>query len=97
VQHAHQKGIIHRDIKPSNIIVSSHDGTPVVKVIDFGVAKAIGQQLTDKSVYTNFSQFIGTHGLGTAANQSEAAMPVDPRRIGLDRDERAGERPQRPL
>ena len=45
VQHAHQKGIIHRDIKPSNMLVTAHDGTPVPKVIDFGVAKAIGQQL----------------------------------------------------
>src|SRR5262245_2383450 len=52
VQHAHQKGVIHRDLKPSNILVSSHDGTPVVKVIDFGVAKAVGQQLTEKTVYT---------------------------------------------
>src|SRR5262249_6677343 len=52
VQHAHQKGIIHRDIKPSNVLVMSHDGTPVVKVIDFGVAKAIGQELTDKTIYT---------------------------------------------
>jgi eukaryotic-like serine/threonine-protein kinase len=50
VQHAHQKGIIHRDLKPSNVLVMSHDGTPVVKVIDFGVAKAIGQQLTDKTI-----------------------------------------------
>jgi serine/threonine protein kinase len=60
VQHAHQKGIIHRDIKPSNVMIASHDGAPVVKVIDFGVAKAIGQQLTDKTVYTHFAQFIGT-------------------------------------
>src|SRR5262249_615276 len=60
VQHAHQKGIIHRDIKPSNVLVTSHDGTPVVKVIDFGIAKAIGQQLTDKTVYTRFAQLIGT-------------------------------------
>jgi serine/threonine protein kinase len=60
VQHAHQKGIIHRDLKPSNVLVTSHDGTPVVKVIDFGVAKAIGQQLTDKTVYTQFTQLIGT-------------------------------------
>jgi serine/threonine protein kinase len=52
VQHAHQKGIIHRDIKPSNVLVVSHDGTPVVKVIDFGVAKATGQKLTDKTMYT---------------------------------------------
>ena len=60
VQHAHQKGIIHRDIKPSNVLVTRHDGTPVVKVIDFGVAKALGQQLTDKTVFTNFAQMIGT-------------------------------------
>jgi len=60
VQHAHQKGVIHRDLKPSNILVSPHDGVPIVKVIDFGVAKALGQQLTDKTIYTQFSQMIGT-------------------------------------
>jgi serine/threonine protein kinase/Flp pilus assembly protein TadD len=60
VQHAHQKGIIHRDVKPSNVLVSSHDGTPEVKVIDFGVAKAVGRQLSDKTVYTGFAQMIGT-------------------------------------
>ncbi len=60
VQHAHTKGIIHRDLKPSNILVAPHDGVPVVKVIDFGVAKAIGQQLTDKTIYTRFTQMIGT-------------------------------------
>ncbi len=60
VQHAHQKGIIHRDIKPSNVIVSSHDGTPVVKVIDFGIAKAMNGQLTDKTLFTGFAQMIGT-------------------------------------
>jgi tetratricopeptide (TPR) repeat protein/serine/threonine protein kinase len=60
VQHAHTKGIIHRDLKPSNILVTLHDGAPVVKVIDFGVAKAVGQQLTDKTVYTHFLQMIGT-------------------------------------
>ena len=60
VQHAHGKGIIHRDLKPSNILVAPHDGVPVVKVIDFGVAKAIGQQLTDKTVYTRFAQMLGT-------------------------------------
>src|SRR5262249_54800248 len=52
IQHAHQKGIIHRDIKPSNVLVTSHDGKPVAKVIDFGVAKAIHQQLTDRTIYT---------------------------------------------
>jgi tetratricopeptide (TPR) repeat protein/tRNA A-37 threonylcarbamoyl transferase component Bud32 len=60
VQHAHQKGIIHRDLKPSNVLISVHDVTPVVKVIDFGVAKAIGGRLTDKTVYTQFTQLIGT-------------------------------------
>jgi serine/threonine protein kinase len=52
VQHAHLKGVIHRDLKPSNILVAPHDGVPVVKVIDFGVAKAIGRPLTDKTIYT---------------------------------------------
>ena len=60
VQHAHQKGIIHRDLKPSNIMVTLHDGTPVVKVIDFGIAKALGQQLTDKTLFTNFAQLMGS-------------------------------------
>lgn len=54
IQHVHQKGIIHRDIKPSNVLVTSHDGKSVAKVIDFGVAKAIHQQLTDRTVYTQF-------------------------------------------
>src|SRR5206468_2841605 len=60
VQHAHQKGIIHRDLKPSNVLVTLHDGTPVPKVIDFGIAKAMGQQLTDKTLFTGFAQLIGT-------------------------------------
>ena len=60
VQHAHQKGIIHRDIKPSNVLVTLHDGRPVIKVIDFGVAKAIGGQLTERTIYTRFTQMIGT-------------------------------------
>jgi tetratricopeptide (TPR) repeat protein/serine/threonine protein kinase len=60
VQHAHQKGIIHRDLKPSNVLVTLHDGTPLVKVIDFGIAKALGQPLTDRSVFTGFAQMIGT-------------------------------------
>ncbi|HEY7426893.1 MAG TPA: protein kinase, partial [Gemmataceae bacterium] len=60
VQHAHQKGIIHRDLKPSNVLVSRHDTTPVVKVIDFGVAKALGQELTDKTLFTGVNQMIGT-------------------------------------
>ena len=60
IQHAHQKGIIHRDIKPSNILVTLHDGVPVPKVIDFGIAKATEGRLTDKTVYTQLHQFIGT-------------------------------------
>src|SRR5262249_14415492 len=60
VQHAHQKGVIHRDIKPSNVLIMSPDGQPLVKVIHFRVAKAIGQQLTDKTIYTQFTQMVGT-------------------------------------
>src|SRR5262249_38084171 len=79
VQHAHQKGIIHRDLKPSNVLVVSHDGTPVVKVIDFGVAKAIGQQLTDKTVYTQFTQLIGTPLYMSPEQAGESALDVDTR------------------
>jgi serine/threonine protein kinase/Flp pilus assembly protein TadD len=61
VQHAHQKGIIHRDLKPSNVLVTLLDGTPTVKVIDFGIAKALGQErLTDKTLFTGFAHMIGT-------------------------------------
>src|SRR6476469_5263286 len=60
VQHAHQKGIIHRDLKPSNVLVALYDGKPVPKVIDFGVAKAAGQQLTDKTLVTGFGNIVGT-------------------------------------
>src|SRR3972149_16367 len=60
VQHAHQKGIIHRDLKPSNVLVTLDDGRAVPKVIDFGVAKATGQQLTEKTLFTAFAQMVGT-------------------------------------
>jgi serine/threonine protein kinase len=60
IQHAHQKGIIHRDVKPSNILVSSHDGKPMVKVIDFGIAKAIGIELTEQTFFTQHERMIGT-------------------------------------
>ncbi len=60
VQHAHQKGIIHRDLKPSNVLVALYDGQPVPKVIDFGVAKATGGQLTEKTLVTNFGSLVGT-------------------------------------
>jgi serine/threonine-protein kinase len=79
VQHAHQKGIIHRDIKPSNVLVMSHDGTPLVKVIDFGVAKAIGQQLTDKTIYTQFSQMVGTPLYMSPEQAGQSGLDVDTR------------------
>jgi serine/threonine protein kinase/tetratricopeptide (TPR) repeat protein len=60
VQHAHQKGIIHRDLKPSNVLVALYDGKPLAKVIDFGIAKALGQRLTEKTLLTGFAQMIGT-------------------------------------
>jgi WD40 repeat protein/serine/threonine protein kinase len=61
VQHAHQKGIIHRDLKPGNMLVTLHDGVPLVKVIDFGIAKALGQErLTEKTLCTGFAQMLGT-------------------------------------
>jgi WD40 repeat protein len=79
VQHAHQKGIIHRDLKPSNVLVASHDGTPVVKVIDFGVAKAIGQQLTEKTVYTQFTQMVGTPLYMSPEQAGQSSLDVDTR------------------
>ena len=60
IQHAHQKGIIHRDIKPSNVLVTLYDGKPVPKVIDFGVAKAIDQRLTEQTLFTQFGAIVGT-------------------------------------
>ncbi|MHC4103288.1 MAG: serine/threonine protein kinase, partial [Planctomycetota bacterium] len=60
VQHAHQKGVIHRDIKPSNVMVTMHDGRPVPKVIDFGIAKATNARLTEKTLFTEYRQLVGT-------------------------------------
>ncbi len=60
IQHAHQKGIIHRDIKPSNVLVTLYDGKPVPKVIDFGVAKATDQRLTERTMFTQYGSIVGT-------------------------------------
>jgi serine/threonine protein kinase/tetratricopeptide (TPR) repeat protein len=82
VQHAHQKGVIHRDLKPSNVLVTLHDGTPVVKVIDFGIAKALGQQLTDKTLFTNFAQLIGTPLYMSPEQAQMSGLDVDTRTDG---------------
>jgi len=79
IQHAHQKGIIHRDIKPSNILVTLHDGVPVPKVIDFGIAKATQGDLTDKTIYTQFQQFIGTPVYMSPEQAEMSALDVDTR------------------
>src|SRR5262249_58575525 len=60
VQDAHQKGVIHRDLKPSNVLVAQYDGKPVPKVIDFGVAKAAGMKLTERTLFTEFGAVVGT-------------------------------------
>jgi len=79
VQHAHQKGIIHRDLKPSNILITLHDGTPVIKVIDFGIAKAIGEQLTDKELVTGVAQMIGTPTYMSPEQADMSGVDVDTR------------------
>ncbi|PWU09380.1 MAG: serine/threonine protein kinase, partial [Verrucomicrobia bacterium] len=80
VQHAHQKGIIHRDLKPSNILVADHDGVPVPKIIDFGIAKATSdQRLTDKTVFTAFAQFIGTPVYMSPEQAKLSGLDIDTR------------------
>jgi eukaryotic-like serine/threonine-protein kinase len=79
IQHAHQKGIIHRDIKPSNILVTLHDGVPVPKVIDFGIAKATQQELTDKTLFTQFQQFIGTPAYISPEQAEMSGLDIDTR------------------
>ena len=79
VQHAHQKGIIHRDIKPSNVLVTLYDGVPSPKVIDFGIAKAIEERLTDKTLFTSFHQLIGTPAYMSPEQAEMSALDVDTR------------------
>jgi serine/threonine protein kinase len=82
VQHAHQKGVIHRDIKPTNVLVAIQDGQPAPKIIDFGVAKAIGQQLTEHTLMTAFAQMVGTP-LYMSPEQAELSpLGVDTRSDG---------------
>jgi serine/threonine protein kinase/Flp pilus assembly protein TadD len=79
IQHAHQKGIIHRDIKPSNILVTLHDGVPVPKVIDFGIAKATQGRLTDLTLFTAYEQFIGTPAYMSPEQAEMSGLDVDTR------------------
>src|SRR5262249_50103770 len=79
IQHAHQKGIIHRDVKPSNVLVASYDGKPVVKVIDFGVAKAMGQQLTERTLVTGFGNLVGTLEYMSPEQAEFNALDIDTR------------------
>ncbi len=79
IQHAHQKGVIHRDLKPSNVLVTVQDGKPIPKVIDFGVAKAIEEPLTEKTVLTNFHAFIGTPAYTSPEQAEMSAADVDTR------------------
>ena len=79
MQHAHQKGIIHRDIKPSNVMVTMHDGVPVPKVIDFGIAKATEMRLTDKTLFTQYEQFMGTPAYMSPEQAEMTGLDIDTR------------------
>jgi serine/threonine protein kinase/tetratricopeptide (TPR) repeat protein len=79
IQHAHQKGIIHRDLKPSNVLVTLYDGKPVPKVIDFGVAKATEQKLTERTMFTNFGMMVGTLEYMSPEQAEMSALGVDTR------------------
>ncbi len=79
IQHAHQKGIIHRDIKPSNILITLHDGIPVPRIIDFGIAKATQQELTEMTIYTQHNQFIGTPAYMSPEQAEMSGLDIDTR------------------
>src|SRR5436305_2761680 len=79
VQHAHQKGVIHRDLKPSNVLVTLYDDRPVPKVIDFGVAKAVEQKLTEQTLFTRVGQVVGTLEYMSPEQASLNALDVDTR------------------
>jgi serine/threonine protein kinase len=79
VQHAHQKGVIHRDLKPSNILVTLNDGVPWPMVIDFGIAKATNQRLTEKTLFTDFAQMIGTPAYMSPEQAEMSKLDVDTR------------------
>jgi len=79
IQHAHQKGIIHRDIKPSNVLVTLHGEDPVPKVIDFGIAKALDQELTEKTLFTSFGKIIGPPHYTSPEQASFSGLDIDTR------------------
>src|SRR5262245_5676167 len=79
IQHAHHKGIIHRDIKPSNVLVTLHDGVPVPKVIDFGIAKATNSELTTKTLFMAHRQFIGTPAYMSPEQAEMSGLDIDTR------------------
>ena len=79
IQHAHQKGIIHRDIKPSNILIAAYDGKPVPKVIDFGVAKATGAKLTERTLFTGLGGLVGTFEYMSPEQAEFNALDIDTR------------------
>lgn len=79
IQHAHQKAIVHRDIKPSNVLVTLHDGKPVPKVIDFGVAKALNTRLTERTIYTAHMQIIGTMMYMSPEQAEMSGLDIDAR------------------
>jgi WD40 repeat protein/serine/threonine protein kinase len=79
IQHAHHKGIIHRDIKPSNVLVTLHDGVPVVKVIDFGISKATAQKLTERTLFTAFGQMVGTPAYMSPEQAEMSGLDIDTR------------------